>query len=352
MKKSLLKAYEMLGLFKNNWKGNYRYHGGWMSAIKCFWGMLESLDRPIHPNSFRDQLDILTFSIVPSLTLVWLAVVRKIHLQLRVKIFIGDCSGGIRTKNKDFLGDVNILPLQNEAHGQKLDYFFARVCQAEYVLVCDDDIFFLDASPLEWGLLQMQADPNLAVVSFVPRERFTWEINQQEYIPMGSYCLLIRREIWLKEELSFRTVHRPSINPKSYQGEYDTADFANVELIRRGYRILITPPDLRSHIHISKGVSGTLWEVQSYSDGDFQEHFSHPLDITYANLSFVKEISVLAERIYPAAAQNSFEWESLIRLFKQYLSKKLSQEIVNLLDDKVNCEIQNLSSAIFGNNNS
>jgi hypothetical protein len=170
---------------------------------------------------------------------------------------------------------------------------------------------------------------------------------------MGSYCLLIRREIWLKEKLSFRTVHQPSINPKSYRAEYDTADFANVELIRRGYRVLIAPLDLRSHLYICHGISGTLLEAQSYSGRNFPDsiRFSRPLDTTYTNLSFVKEISALAENIYQDVAKNSFEWKSLIQQTLQILIERLPPDAVRHLDDQVDRDIQKLSSALFDKTN-
>jgi len=348
MKERIRILYENAYSFKKNWKSNYRFHGGVLSIIRCFWGTIDSLAHPTRSNSLQDQLDILTFSIVPSLTLVWLAFIRKVQIKKQCQIFIGDCSGGIRLRSK-WLEGVNILPFLNQTHGEKLDTFFARVCQAEYVLVCDDDVFFLDEVPLVWGLAQMKADPNVAVVSFLPRQRFTWEINQKEYIVMGSYCLLVRRDIWLKEKLSFRTVHQPSINPKSYKGEYDTADYANVELIRRGYRILILPTELRSHLHICHGISGTLFDALSFFGRNFADRirFFRPLDITYSNLSFAKEISVLAESIYPDAAKNSFEWEFLIQQTLQILNERLSPDEVRHLDDQIDRDIQNLSLAIF-----
>jgi len=353
MKKRLSKIYYMIISIKSAWISNYRFHGGWTAALRCMWGTLKSYTFPVQSDSLRGELDILTFSIAPSLTLVWLAFIRKVRLQCHTQIFIGDCSGGIWPKNKELLEDATILPFQNETHGYKLDHFFARICQAEYVLVCDDDVFFLDAVPLEWGLSQMRADPNLAVVSFLPRQRFTWQINQQEYMPMGSYCLLVRRNIWLKEKLSFKTVHQPSINPKSYRGEYDTADFANVELIRRGYRVLIAPPDLRSHLHINHGISGTLMETQNYSGRKFSSRirFARPLDTTYTNLSFLKNIGTLPENIYPGVAQNSSEWQCLIQQSLQILAGRLSPDIITHLDGQVDHDIQNLSSVLFDKTN-
>jgi hypothetical protein len=337
----------MATLFQKNWSNNYRYHGGWKSATRCILGTLASFTRPALPINYCDQLDVLTFSFLPSLTLIWLASISKLHLQRYPRIIIGDCSGGIWAKGKELPKFVNIFPFQNDAHGQKLDRFLLHYCKTEVVLVCDDDVFFLDAVPLAWGLSQLHSDPSIAVVSFVPRQRFTWKINQQEYIPMGSYCLLIRRDLWLKEKLSFRTVHQPSISPESYRGEYDTADFANVELLRRGYRVLIASPEIQAHLHISKGVSSALWEIQAQPELNSLEYLSRPREEIYTNLLFVRGIGDLVEEIFPRIAQNSPEWKSLLERSIDVLNERLSPEIAWGISEKVNHDIQKISSSLL-----
>lgn len=59
-----------------------------------------------------------------------------------------------------------------------------------------------------------------------------------------------------------RGVPQQSPNPFSYAGHYDTGDFANIELIKRGYRIAIAPPEIREHFATFKGVSSGLLRVQ------------------------------------------------------------------------------------------
>lgn len=341
MKRFVIRSYEILCSLRKNLYINYRFHGGLLAAWRCFWGTLISHfpSFPITKNS-PDQMDVLTFSVVPSLTLIWLAFIKRIHLSTPLKVYIGDCSGGIKSKAKKSYGGLNIVPYINDAHGQKLDLFIRRYCHAEYILVSDDDVFFLSDAPLVWGLAQMRADPNLAVISFVPRERFAWQINGEEHMPMGSYCLLIRHSIWQRENLSFRTVHEPSPNPNSYRGEYDTADFANVALIRNGYRVLIAPPEIRAGILIRKGLSSTLWEAQSLPVENLPDRFSRPLDVTYANICFVYKMTMLADVVFPGRVANEPVWETLITQVLSLLRKSVDDEIINLIDQKNDDEIK------------
>lgn len=347
IKSIIVNIYQTYGLIRVNWATNYPYHRGWVSLIRCLLGTFHSSIRQAQPTRLYGQVDILTFSIIPSLTLVWLAFIFKISFEKRHRIFIGDCSGGIKLGNTKLAGLVNVIPFLNHTHGKKLDHFFSRHCCAEYVLICDDDIFFLDDLPLTWGLAQMQADTKLAVVSFVPRGRFVWEINQQKHISMGSYCLLVRRDLWLKEKLSFQVVHKPSPNPKSYRGEYDTADFANVELVQRGYHIIVAPNEIRAHLHAFKGVSSALWEIQSHEFHAMPKPFSQPPDKMYLNVSFCRMMSVFAEKVFPGGAQNLPVWNALIEKTRRALIEKLPIGTVRQIDEDLEQDFHNLSHILF-----
>ena len=88
------------------------------------------------------------------------------------------------------------------AHGEKLDLFLQKVCSSKFILICDDDIFWLDQSPIAWALDKLKEDPKTVVVSLMPRGHSSELMQEKVGRPMGSYCLVINRELWLKENLS------------------------------------------------------------------------------------------------------------------------------------------------------
>jgi hypothetical protein len=171
---------------------------------------------------------------------------------------IGDCSGG-------FPGDLNlpgvrVFPLLNHPHGIKLDLFIQRICCAPYVVVTDDDVFWMSEKPLRWALAEFEADERVAVVSLMPRDTASSVLEGKVPQPMGSFCLVIRRDLWIKEGLSFRIVQPPA--SEGYGWFYDTADFANVELLKRGYRVVIAPPELRRELCCLEAISTWTLKIQ------------------------------------------------------------------------------------------
>ena len=200
----------------------------------------------------------MTFSVVPKMTFLWALLMQKAITAESTRILIGDCSGGAI-----FSGHwpgVQAFPLLNWEHGVKLDYFLNRVCAAQYAIISDDDVFWLNEKPLNWALAQFAEDSKLAAVSFMPRQVVSSVMKDKVPQPMGSYCLVIRRQIWMKERLSFRIVH-PSPS-EGYDWFYDTADFANVELLRRGYRVGIAPAEIREHLCCLEAISTWTLKIQ------------------------------------------------------------------------------------------
>jgi hypothetical protein len=173
-------------------------------------------------------------------------------------ILIGDCSGGFPVFERS--PSVRVFPLLNHPHGVKLDFLMQRVCCAPYVLVADDDVFWFSEQPLQWALAQFAADPKVAVVSFMPRDTVSDVMYGKVAQPMGSFCLLIRREIWIKEGLSFRIV-QPSVD-EGYGWFYDTGDFANVELLKRGFRVVIAAPEYRGDLCCLEAISTWTLKLQ------------------------------------------------------------------------------------------
>jgi len=207
------------------------------------------------------KVNCVTFSVVPRLTALWAVFIERAIFSRPLEVFIGDCSGGYRPLTSTPL--IRVFPLFNYTHGTKLDLFLRKVCRAPYVVINDDDVFWLDETPWEWALAQFEKDPSVAVVSLVPRERVTGVLKGKVDQPMGSHCLVLRRKIWLKEALSFKIV-----NPQpdeDFGWIYDTADYANVELIRRGYKVIIAPPEVRAHLVAFDGTSAWALKIQENS---------------------------------------------------------------------------------------
>jgi hypothetical protein len=179
---------------------------------------------------------------------LWQRFAAACTYDLHPLILIGDSSGTL--KPAQFSGGTVVRHHFNRTHGEKIDFFLHNYVTSDYVLLCDDDILLVDPEGIEWAIARLESNPQVAAVSLKPRRRFKWSIGGQEYVPMGTYCLLFRRKTFVNERLSFRTVHAPSPSPLSYNGEFDTADFANVELIKRGYEVAILPDDLQQRSYI------------------------------------------------------------------------------------------------------
>ena len=250
-KKDILKS--SLNLISSNWNRNYRHQGGLDSLMKCILGtFFFCSERKKHP---RKKIEILTFSVIPGLTYFWFKCLRSTKNFKNISITIGDCSGGLKIKDQDI--NLNLYPIMNLEHGYKLDLFFRKVCNADYVVVSDDDIFFQNSEPLDWAINQFNKNNNLAVVSLYPRnDKVSW-LKNLDFV-MGSYCLVIRTEIWLKERLSFQQV-KPE-NWRKVGDFFDTADFANYLLIEKGYDVLCIPPNLQDKLVSFTSLS--LWGLR------------------------------------------------------------------------------------------
>ncbi len=257
----MLKTYRVI---RKNWRKNHSRHGGFKAVARCLRGTLAlraGLGRPTESS----DLEVLTFSVVPWMTALWTRLLKGAIEDHKPKILIGDCSGGIGEPHLALFGEagVEVHACLNEHHGDKIDLFLARLCRAPYVLVVDDDIFWLDDSPLRWAMAEMDRDPDVAVASLRPRGAAS-SVMRHDGIqrPMGSHCLLIRRELWVRERLSFAVAPPP---PGAETWFYDTADFANRELLRRGYRVALATPEVESHFVAFDGVSAWILKIQGHS---------------------------------------------------------------------------------------
>ncbi len=254
------------------WKAVYRHNGGIGSLLRCGLGSVRIKYLPVTKIDQQPLVECVTFSVVPRLTELWAAYIGKAIDADECRIIVGDCSGGFR--NGDHADNVVIEPLLNHGHGEKLDLFLQNVCQAKYVIVSDDDVFWPNTDPWHWALEILENDLSIPVVSLRPRNSPTVNLRSKVPKAMGSYCLIIRRETWLKERLSFKVVHPPH---SKYEWIYDTADFANLELIQRGYTIPIAPAPVQQQLVGFEGVSQGILRIQKYKGEIGPMVEGHPL---------------------------------------------------------------------------
>jgi len=185
-----------------------------------------------------DKPAIITSSISEDYARVWLFFAQK-HLGNKDWDFIIIDSSGSMEPSR--LPGSNILQFVNLYHGQKVDVVLRKVIQSENIFLCDDDKYVVQDVSEELNLLNLQ---DVAVVSLSPRRWWKFKINNQEYLPMGSYALLFKKSFFLTNQLRFQSpkgvqskfkVFPPDVK---HQMGYDTADYANEKLLNLGYKVV------------------------------------------------------------------------------------------------------------------
>ena len=234
-------------------KGNYR-HQGLPALTRCLLGTQKILSGKRLLRQPAD-LDILSFTILPEVIALWERSVSLALGEFPRQIIIGDGSGNYRPERDS---QMRVLPVYNFDHGTKLDSFVQQVCASDFVLICDDDIFWTDAAPVKWALESLEQDPKLAAVSFHPRPHLIPQLRGVMSEAMGSYAVLIRRDIWLKEKLSFQ-IYKPD-DWKQIGNYFDVADYANLLLVQRGYHVISAPEELRRTLIPFYGTS--MWALK------------------------------------------------------------------------------------------
>lgn len=247
---------------------SFPQYGGIISFIKCLVSTIKLHFKGVIRNTSKRKLEVLTFSVLPGLTKHWLDNINALSYFNNVPITVGDCSGGMNIKFDQT--NTRCIPFLNLSHGKKLDIFINKVCESDLVLICDDDIFFIESSSVDYALQQFDKDPKLAVVSLFPRPDSKKRIKEYSQIYpnkkivsninnlIGSYCLIIRKKIWVEERLSFQQV-KPE-NWREVGNFFDTCDFANYKLIELGYNIKIIPKLLKKNLIIFTSLS--LWGLR------------------------------------------------------------------------------------------
>ena len=246
------------------WQRNYRVRGGSPALVAGLVGSAALKLRSLQPQGTRDTgIEWITCSVVPGLTELWarvlLAALSSDETPLDSTIWVADCSGDLHLPSDARLRKVAVY---NHVHGVKLDLFLRGKCTSPWVVVCDDDVFWTRTRPLRWALEEFSRRPKLAAVSLRPRPAPKSILAGAVEQPMGSFCLVLRRQTWIDEGLSFRTVD-PSGEGR-YEWTYDTADHAHVQMLERGYEVAIAPEEIQSDLASFDGVSTWTLKLQKH----------------------------------------------------------------------------------------
>ena len=259
--------FSTLRMILNDWQRLYRHNGGIRALFRSIVGTIR-LTRgdftPAEPS--LPGVDVITFSVVPKMTALWTNWIRTAVDMRPLRVYIGDCSG---TLNKYLPGDdvVRLVPLLNYHHGEKLDLFVKHLCRTDYVIVTDDDIFWLDTTPWQWAFEQLEKDPNVAVASILPFKITSDTLQGKVHLPMGS-CFVIRRSAFVKENLSFKVDFSPV---KEGKWLYDTGSKAQIQLLERGYKIVYAPQEIQDRLEAFEGMSSWMLKIQK-QDGNILDN--------------------------------------------------------------------------------
>jgi len=213
---------------------------GTRAAAKAFWSSVHLILKSSFAKARRQveevPVTLITFTIHPDLARVWhfFATTSLCEVADKLRIVIVDCSGRLRPA--DF-PRVLVVPFCNFSHARKVDFFYTHFVASRFVWLCDDDVMIVGKTAFERAYEEIRSRNGLAVISFAPRG---WSIPVGERLSkaMGSYSIIFSRDIFIKENLSFSPVQtdRPEIG--RIKGYYDTADFANEQLLRKGYEVI------------------------------------------------------------------------------------------------------------------
>jgi hypothetical protein len=188
---------------------------------------------------------LFTCSIYPDLTRVWYHFIRRYTDSSEVAPIVYDC--GSRLRQGHFPG-ARIIRHSNVDHGRKIDHCVRRLVETPLLFLTDDDTFLLSERAEPEAAEALFSDDRAAALSYKPRGWWHLEVGGEQHPVMGSYSLVFKPEVIRREGLSFRT--RPTNDPKIRNGGgyYDTADYANEQLLARGYRVLVPDDSVRARM--------------------------------------------------------------------------------------------------------
>ena len=225
---------------------------------------------------------LFTMNILPPMMTVWYHLARK-ALGDGADIVIFDCCGCL--KAADFPG-ARVQKFINLYAAAKSDEFLRHIARHRDIgWICDDDMFLLSHETLR--ILEREfADPKTASVSFRPRPWWHFEIDGLRYEPGSSYCIAFNRSLLVEKEHLSLAPRDGNTHPSHIgkpPGRYDTGDWANEVLLRKGYRCCIaSPAERRRCVTGFSGMSGAvmlLWyfrrpeQVMEYLRGPPRERW-------------------------------------------------------------------------------
>ncbi len=307
-----------------------------VSLLKC--GISSFIATLRAANSFgrEEKLTILTFSIFPELTRVWYYFMEKVYQYLKnngvtAKLLIVDCNGSLK---KAYFPKAEVIKFINHTHPVKLDFFLKKIIGSEIVWVTDDDCFIFDLS-VALDYINKMADEKVAAYSFYPRPDWFFDFEGGKIRPMGSYCFLIKRKMLEKENLSFNVLTK--INPHNGR-HYDTADYMNEVLLKRGYKINL-PEDQKRSAAIGGFRGSSIWKALAWgcNKRELEGYLSAPYSYDY-NFRHIAKSFYIADKVFELnkILFTDFKKSSLFngKEIKKYIEAMPENEIKpRILDD-------------------
>jgi hypothetical protein len=334
--------------WRDEWQKVYRFNGGWKTELECLvgaWRVKQGKNKTI---SQVGQLDAVTFSVVPKMTAVWANFSLRIARQVPMRILIADSAGSLPQVLPQQPG-MQIFPVFNYHHAHKLDMFVYQVCKAPYVLVSDDDIFWLGSEAIRWALEQFEDNPNLAVVSLLPKNETPDLLKDKVQQPMGSLFML-RRSIWLKEKLSFAVDKSPL---KLGLWIYDTGEKAQTQLLERGYDIVYLPEPLRQDFVALKGISTWVLKAQKHR-GNLRSHIQEHVGLqekVFQMLVSARRLGAMFSKIYPQYPDANLTHPIFLDKVEHLCRELLDVETMNAIESEINQKMDTLSAVLFSGEN-
>lgn len=214
------------------------------SAIRNASGTLQyQFFPPVLPAS--DRVTLFTCNIFPPLVTLWNHLVQKLYGD-QVDVFVFDCSGRIDPR---LLPGTTVQKYMNAMHPTKIDQFIQKSGKnRDIIWICDDDVFPVSPDGIRI-LKDAFAQDRTATVSFRPRRRWHFDIDDNYHEVSGSYCIALDRRIFVDtEHLNAQPCDgntHPSHTEKP-MSRYDTLDKANETLLQKGYRCFVVDEQKRN----------------------------------------------------------------------------------------------------------
>ena len=187
-----------------------------------------------------DKLTTLTCSISEDYARLWLYFARRVLHPDRWQCLIVDSSGDMDVRK---LEGASLVRFVNWPHGRKCDLIMRHVIGSEVIFICDDDKYILaDPTSHQEVCLGLQT-PEVAAISFSPRRWWRFRLKGQEYLPMGSYAVMVKKSVLARHRLTLESPRGLRATCKVFaegakeQWSYDTADYANEQLLSLGYQV-------------------------------------------------------------------------------------------------------------------